>query len=1107
MKYKGFAHVLYLTTLLVLITLSLSAFFWTCFQPPAEQPKEQVIPVTMAVQAQPPVVPVQTVVLPKPKPAEIVEPEKESSLPLPKHLLTLPQLTSYSFLDSVEEPPAAPIENIAAPEITVPKPPVFAGMAKIAAFVPDPPYMFEPMVLTEEEYNMFYPAATQTASEQDFWSDFFVVGQDALVAFDDGFYYLALNVNGEYVGDIEVEFKGESRLLNSDELSQFIGSFITPAANQRIFGDKLSSLSLEQLNLRNVEAIYDSQAFSISLTFNLDDMPERTVSISTSTINRREQFGMSGAIQLQPAKFAIATSLSLYTLLGYPYDFSTLTDTMMNLSISNRASLLGLGFNFYYSISSTAPYFNPGTWNGFYDFVESSHRLGFGNVGTNLNTAAIGTSTNFGFVFEKNYAYGTGKAKGNQFEYRVVLNEPSKVEIVINGNTVFSKSFQAGTYRLRDFVFTQGANLVKIITTPDARPSEQTVEYVDMGYDYRLLGKGETLYGFGLTVPSVKSSSASGSINVPWFNSQYLSYHLDKFTATYWQQIGLTDTFSFTSDVAITPGVFSGTFNGVFASMLGTTQMQTTLGLDESKLTPSFSASLSHRLSGKQGGAFGTLSSTLNVTIPAQTSTSGFSSTAGLLMSYSGNLTDKTKFTLSANVLKASTNTYPSWALSFSTGFSPFPRFSLSGSISANGSNSSPLSPTISAQISGSYSFSPRLSASSTSSTSVQTGSAYAGVVNSNSMGISYRPSQNDSMSLSLSSFKFNDPLNNSLVASYSHSGELFSFSVRQQVSNSYQDMSTTLTANTSIAYADGAFAIAKAVNESFLLIKPKGELKNSDISIARSLDASPTHLSRPLGSILYNGLSSNAKNSVAVFASGLTEYSTGSSFVFEMQPRSRQSFVARLDVDPTFTVSGLLYMTDQSPYVQYSSPVYRISSDANGQETMTKMESLYLFTDQDGRFILSEVKPGTYAFDLQVADHWYEVRFIVPVIPADKLGLDRVLLLEDFWVANPEFKNRIVVQDLQTGAQAAETQDVFGTTLATGYDAVVNLAVVQRIDDETFWTLIFPPFNENDWNFQALDNSFVTQDSYAFDASTWDALVGNSAPDPTATQMVTAAP
>ncbi len=1106
MKARGFAHAVLLIIMLVLVTLFLSAFIWTCFHQPISEDTPSLIRV------EPPAPEQSSVVAPseseekdmetreEPSPSGVGEREKVQAVPgtplreLPplRHLLSFPHFPGFGWRSAF---------------IKIPSVPSFTREATVSPVVPDPPFMFEPMVLTEEEWDLFYGGSFEEEEyTDDFFADFFIVGEDAVIQYDDGFYYLGLYVNNELIGDIEVEFVGEQRLLNTNELSQYVGPYITDAANQRLFGDGLAYISLEELRRGNVEARYDAAEFAVYLQFSLEDMPERTISITSRSINRREQYGISGAIVLDPAKFAVASSLSLYGMLDYDADFSAINQKLLSLSVSNRISTLGIGLNVYFSLSSMQPYFNPGTWNGFYDFVESSHRLSFGHVGTNLSNRNLGTSTNVGFTFEKNYAYGTERAKGNQFEYRIVLVEPSEVKITINGEEVFKRSFQAGTYRLRDFVFTQGANQIKITIIPDSHPEDERVEYVDMGYDYRLLGKGDSLYGFGFSVPRQKSTSATSALSIPWFDDQYLSYHLDAFTATYYQQTGLTDVFTFTSELAFSPGVFSGMFNGVYATMVGTSQLQLSLGLDASKLTPSFSASLSHRYSGPQDSGFGTISGTVNHSIPAKVSGSPYSTNTTLSLSYSGSFTDSVRYTLSGNLLYNSANQAPGWSASFATGFSPFSGFSLSGSVSANGASTSPLSPTISAQISGSYTFSPKLSANT--STSVRSGSPFFDGTASSSAGMSWRPTGNDSVNLSLSGFRFADPRNHSIVAAWAHSGELSNFSLRQQISNSYQDMTTTFTASTALAYADGAFGIGKAVGESFLLVKPVGDLKDSDISIARSLDSSPSALTRPLGSALYNSVSPNATNSIVVFSSGISEYSTGTSFVYELSPRSRQSFVARLDVEPSFTVSGVLYMADGSPYIQYSSPVYEVILNAAGEEELLRNDSLYLFTDQEGRYILSEVSSGTYLFDLQVDDLWYAVRFVVPDISSEELGLERVLLLEDFWVSDPAFEQRIIVEDAFSGAQVEEETDVFGAELATGYDAQVTLEVIERMDEETFWTIIFPPFDESDFGFESFEqDGFVSEDDYAFDEDMFDSMVDSEAIDPTAQQVVTAAP
>ncbi|HKM07344.1 MAG TPA: hypothetical protein VJ869_10155 [Sphaerochaeta sp.] len=1112
MKNKGLAHAVILGGLLALVTLFLTSFLWNCFLVPVSVPaqeSEKFIIVTTSeresplvpglpvfvgppsvrfIEELPPVVETSPVVAVLPfvetlPPMVAVEPS--IALPPPKHLIWLPRVPEM----------LEPSETIKVPE-TVKVPPIPTSLTVSSKlYVPEVPLLFDPMVYSEEEFDMFFPVMAESQDmNADFFADFFVVGADSTIAYDDGLYYLGFYVNDDYVGDIEVKFEGDTQSVNALELSLFVGNYITKAASQRLFGDNLPYLSIEEINIRGVETVYDSAAFTVSMGFGLEDMPERSVSITASSINRREQYGMSGAIVLEPAKFSMASSLSLYTLLDYAPSPFVFNNRLISLSVSNRLALFGVGINFTFSVSSTIPSassaqtsFTLGAWNGFYDFVETSQRLTFGNVGSSLsNKLGSISSTPFGIQFEKSYSYGTDRAKGNQFEYKVVLVEPSEIVLSINSNEIFRRSFPAGSYRLKDFVFTQGANVVKIVIIPAAHPDDTIVEYFDMGYDYRLLGKGDTLYGFGLTVPKSKSGTKSTDdwvLNLPWYNNQYLSYHLGKFTATYWQQIGVTNTFTLTGDLAFSPGVFSGTVNGVFASMIGTSQIQLTLGLDDQHGfgSPSFGGSLNHRFSGKSEVKFGTLNAGINFQKPYPSLTVAPSApiSIGGNLSYNGSLTKEIRFTLTGSVSQNIGKPSPSWNLSFSTGFSPFKGMSLNGTLSLNALEGDPLNPTITAQITGSYSFSQKLNVSA--STSQQTSKSFNSANGSSSLGISYRPSSKDSLNLNISGLKFDKLMNHSLVGGWSHSGELASFSIRQQASSSYSRMTTTFTANTSLAFADGAFALGKSVNEAFLLVRPVGELKRATISVARTLDSSPTPLGRQLGSALYNNIFTNTKNTVVVFSTGSSDYSSGASFVYEISPRSRQAFMVKIDIQPSFTISGVLLKADKSPYEQYSSPVYSLSTNEEGQETMTRDDALYLFTDQDGRYILSDVLPGDYLFDLRVEDLWYAVRFTVPEVEAGKSAKDRVLLLEQFWVADPELETRIIVKDAFTQEQVEDDIDVFGTDIVTGYDANVSLQIEDRIDEETFWKIIFPPFEQNAWSFEGLPEPEMLESDFFF--------------------------
>jgi outer membrane usher protein len=965
------------------------------------------------------------------------------------------------FVASETEDPVLPAED-AVPAIP-PAPAVASATA--VPMVPEVPSLYLPTVYTQEDYDNFVsPMLEQSAEEEeeDPFADFFVSGEDSTISFEDGFYYLSLYVNDEYMGDIESEFQGGVQSLNSSELGLFIGDYITEETYQRLFGDKVPYLSIQELNDRGVDTSFDSSAFTVSMQFDVEEMPVRSISVTGGSVDRRETYSLSGAVVLEPTVFSMVTSLSFYANLDYDTQFTELEDRSISLSVNHSIALWDLGFDVSYSFSADSA-FSFGSWVGFYDFLENSQRLSFGNVGSNLSSIDSDTYddvTSVGVSFEKDYSYGTDSALGNQYEYNIVLVEDSTVSIEINGKTVYEKLLSAGTYRMKDFVFTQGMNLAKVTITPEAHPDNETIKYFELGYDYRLLGKGDTLYGFSLSVPRVYGTEQSGVVNLPWFDDHYISYYLANWTASYQQQIGLTNSFTFASDLSVTPGAFSGTVNGILASVIGTTQLQLTLGLDEEDVDPSYYATLTHRFNVPYDSNLGTLSIGLSYSAPSITTESyddGDTATTYLVgnLSYSGKFTDNIRYALSGAITKYSDEDAPSWSASLSTGFSVSSNLSVSASLSASATYDDASNPTVTAQITGSYSFGSKLSASSTSSYTFDSQEV------SSSASLSYKATDSDSMSLSLSGVDYQSTEDQTLYGSWTHSGDYFWFNVMQSIYDSYSTMSTTVSMYTNIAYAGGAFGIAQSINEAFLLVKPVGEMKDAEISVAQSLDSSPTYLDHPLGSALYNGISTNTRNSIVVYGSGSAMFGAGVSNVYELTPRSRKGYVVRIDLPVSYTVTGLLFQEDQTPYDQYSSPVYDVETDSEGNEILTPDETLYLFTDIDGRYILSEVSPGTYLFDLQVGDLWYAVRFTVPEPENGEIGEERVLQLEDFWVSDPKIQERLVVQD-ESGEQVEEETDVFGTELAVGYDATVTLDIEKRVDEESFWAEVFPPFDED---------------------------------------------
>ena len=70
------------------------------------------------------------------------------------------------------------------------------------------------------------------------------------------------------------------------------------------------------------------------------------------------------------------------------------------------------------------------------------------------------------------------------------------------------------------------------------------------------------------------------------------------------------------------------------------------------------------------------------------------------------------------------------------------------------------------------------------------------------------------------------------------------------------------------------------------------------------------------------------------------------------------------------------------------ASPLYKISMDESGIMQMDQLDA-YVFTDSDGRFVMSGLQPGMYGFDVQNGAGW-----ILAVFTVDEGGYPDLQLL-----------------------------------------------------------------------------------------------------------------
>lgn len=956
------------------------------------------------------------------------------SVPLPEPIPpTEPSLEPMP----IEEPPSEPDQIV---EVVVPEEPV-----RISEPIEEP----EPTVIVEEpvvmdqgppvEEEPWIPEPVSEEPEEDPWADFYVAGEEDLSIFEDGAYYVPLFVNSEYLTDINVIFSQEQLLIEVAEFRTIISDLLIDSFEEELFNTTEQYFSLDYLNSREIESRYDYQTFELYMDFPTWMMPTRILSINQGNITRYSSYSMGGSSFIDPEPFTWFANVSAYSLLDVAAadSWKIQPNSLFTLQSRNSVSLFDVAFDFSYTFhpgrayneitdlwsDDFADYITFQGIQGFYDYKPKSLRFIFGNVNDYL-----GYSTDsFGLAVEKRYNYGDAEPKGHQFQYEVVVEEPSIVEVFINEKSVYRRELQAGIYQLRDFIFSQGANFARVVVEPLADSAlKEEYEFV-IGYDSRLLSRGDTLYSAGLSFPD---------------------YDIGKTTFRVNQQFGFTDEITTSYALAFSPSGITFGLSNLFATQLGSIDVSLASSYN-APLRFGWSGNVGYRIAGKEDAAFGafTVSSgfstdryTSSLNVPADaTANPGHAFDLGL--SFSGKVGEKVRYTLSGSLNWITNNSRPNWRLTVSTGLPLIPRMSVSGSVSLYATPTI-TTPQIRGQIGLSYAFNPNISMSATSN-----------ITESVNASASWRPfgSTNNNVNFSLSGIRFDDPLNHQGSISYSRSGNAYGLSLRQQYSDRFERFSTSLSMNTAFAYAGGLVGITRSIADNFLLVKPGGALKGSDIAVTRTMSSAPSALPRLFGVGTYTQITTHDQNNVVIYGIGDSLMGSNESFIYDFLPRPRQGYAVKISSEVTYSIVGTLLKSPSAAYSRYAADLARVVTDEDGNEVLELDETLYLFTDENGFFYLGGVKEGEYQFSIFLPgsgeeDPPIDVRFIIEELDTEA---PMVLVLDDF-----------VASDIAEALDIEMYEDMMGNPVKESIldeDGYYWLNVKEVMDEIDFWDNYYP--------------------------------------------------
>ncbi len=943
-----------------------------------------------------------------------------------------------------------------------------------------PPTLFDPLIQTQEEYEMFNPEPSNFGiiEDESFFDDFYVAGSDTPVEslYPDGSYYLSLFIGDDQVGEIKVEFNSGVYSLNVEELQQFLYSRLSAKPYNRIFNNTEDLISIDELIEKGVDASIDLNQFAVFLKFSLADVPLIIVPVSridnVSSVLKNNLYGINDAEVIEPEFVSLVSALNLYSSYSYGPAYSSLNPLTVNLYMSNSLQVGKFEFNFSdsfaYTFGTTTDrfVFDFGSWSGTYLFYDDNITLTFGQVGGNL----ISTGTPIGFVLEKSYGTGKQVALKNQFSKTYKVVDDASLTIVLNGEVILSRTVKAGEYKFVDFSFNDGGNKIIFEIDYDDESIKDVKDEYNVAYDSELLALGDYLWGLSGSFNKTEITEPTDSLfALPYFDGSWYQYNFDQLEMMYWFNMGVSESFTLNSSLALTSGIMELSFEGILATMKGAYYGSLTTSLSEG-ITPSLYASLSHSFDTRVGA----ISTSLSLTAPIYTLPDYLESTPltiGLGLGYTFYLFDLPPISSSLSVsgskygINAST--------SFGMTYTPVESISFVTSFSASKSYDSDL--TFSLQLALNYSLLSNLSASTSFSS---TGDS--------SVSLSHTASDRDSLQFSISNIQYlNDELP-SYNGSWSHTGDLSSFSLSQSVDGTLTDYTTSLGITSNLYFANGLFAIDSNTSNNFLLIKPTGKLKDSDISISQTNDSTPNVLKKLFGISVYTNLTANADNNIIVYGQSDSIFSSGGTFSYKLSSYSRTGFTKTMDIATSYTVSGILTDSDGTPISEYSSPVYSREVNDKGDYYLQIRDDLYLFTDSNGRWVLNDVKPGYFVFDLQVGKQWYGIAFEVE---DNEENDGKVIEMEDYQIENIEDAIFTFDEDSfdETSDVDDKVYDVFGTEIAEDYSKIVFLNVKELTDEEVFFEKTKQVFSPTGFDESiGVDDDEVYIDPFADTASEW---------------------
>ena len=727
-----------------------------------------------------------------------------------------------------------------------------------------------------------------------------------------------LSERGRYLGDVPIIVRVDIPYFEAARIAELLKDVISPTAAERLkaLGQR-GRISVGDLRALGISTVWDPGLLTLDVIVTAGDKTARDIELAENERTERGTF-------TRPANFAIFTNLRSSLDYNHLGAAQGLNDPYVDAYVGGR--ILGVAFENELSYDSSGFGFRRNASRIVLDNERTATRTIIGDVRPQVRGYQYGGDVLGVSIFSAYQSIQPLRNLRPRGEGSFSINDPSNVDVVVNGQVVRRLRLDSGTYNLKDFSFLDGQNRVSFVV--EDRTGRRELAKFDVFFTRELLDP--KLNEWALTVGSTTARGLRGPI-----------YDNGKAYAAGFLRRGMSQSITMGGNLLIEGHSGIAGWEAVFGTKLGILSWDVARSFSQNgngnALNLSFQRS-SNNQSGEQGSTWGLAASarTINFgTTDDQITNNQDIGTASAF--WSRNLNSRSNLSLDASYNFARDRNLDNWTLRMGYGRRMGNNIGLSADVSYNAN-----------RFNDNVTFRVQLSK--------QFGRNGNGSAAYESRDSRYSLNAQRSGQSGFGAWSVSGNVDSSRNASGLNAGAFLAanrgevgLSHSTSFSSDFQtktDERSSLRFATSLGFADGAFAWGKPVTGAFAIARPHSSLRGRKLVIDGASGSS-----RFFGPALVSNLPNYSRRDLAVDVENLPAgYDLGAGSISVRAPYNAGYRLVVGSADNLTVIGRALN--------ELGLPISFVSAKAKRRSDGKEVE---LFTNANGVFAANGLGPGAW--------------------------------------------------------------------------------------------------------------------------------------------------